>query len=101
MSDRLEWRPDHVTNLHKPSWRKIPCSYPMNWAAPGCAGPMAVNPIQLQRFRRRVDYAVTSAPRWTARANGAPAHVLDTLDSLSRDHFKSPNDVSETLGGRN
>jgi hypothetical protein len=63
---------------------------------------MAVNPIQLQRFRRGVDYAVEKpTPMDRARANGAPAHVLDTLDSLSRDHFKSPNDVSETLEGRN
>ena len=74
----------------------------MNRAAPGSAGPMAANPIQLQKFLRGVDYPVDKRTLMDrARANGAPADVLDTLDSLSRDHFNSPNDVSEALGGRN
>jgi hypothetical protein len=60
---------------------------------------MAVNPIQLQKFLRGVDYPadkqtlVRSAP-----ANGADDEVVRTLESLPRDKFNSPNDVSEAIG---
>ncbi|MCW3820344.1 DUF2795 domain-containing protein [Micromonospora sp. DR5-3] len=60
---------------------------------------MAVNPIQLQKFLRGVDYPAdkdTLVER--ARANGADDRVLDTLRRLRADSFNSPNDVSEVLG---
>jgi hypothetical protein len=62
---------------------------------------MAVNPIQLQKFLRGVDYPAdknTLVER--ARANGADDNVLDTLRRLGADSFNSPNDVSEALGSK-
>jgi hypothetical protein len=60
---------------------------------------MRVNPIQIQKFLRGVDYPTdkrTLVER--ARANRADDNVLRTLESLSMDRFNSPNDVSEALG---
>jgi Protein of unknown function (DUF2795) len=60
---------------------------------------MAVNPIQLQKFLGGIDYPAdkrTLIER--ARDNGADDNVIQTLESLPRDRFNSPNDVSEALG---
>jgi hypothetical protein len=63
---------------------------------------MTANPIQLQRFLRGVDYPADKKTLVdSARANGAPQDVVDTLMSLSRNRFNSPNDVSEILGRQN
>ena len=60
---------------------------------------MTVNPIQLQKFLRGVDYPVDKKTLIDhARANGADDNVLKTLESLPWDRFNSPNDVSEALG---
>jgi len=62
---------------------------------------MTVNPAQLQKFLGGVDYPTdkrTLVER--ARANGADEDVIQTLSSLDRDRFNSPNDVSEAMGGR-
>jgi hypothetical protein len=62
---------------------------------------MAVNPIQLQKFLRGVDYPADKETLVrTARANGADDLVVQTLKTLPRDRFNSPNDVSEALGER-
>jgi Protein of unknown function (DUF2795) len=60
---------------------------------------MSVNPIQLQKFLGGIDYPAdkeTLVKR--ARENGADEGVLETLRSLPRDSFNSPNDVSQALG---
>lgn len=60
---------------------------------------MAVNPIQLQKFLGGVDYPTdkrTLVER--AKASGADDAVVQTLQSLDRDRFNSPNDVSEAVG---
>lgn len=62
---------------------------------------MAVNPIQLQKFLGGIDYPAdkqTLIDR--ARSNGADDNVIQTLEDLPRDHFNSPNDVSEAFGER-
>jgi Protein of unknown function (DUF2795) len=62
---------------------------------------MAVNPIQVQKFLGGIDYPTdknTLIER--ARRSGADDNVIETLQSLDRDSFNSPNDVSEALGGR-
>jgi len=59
---------------------------------------MTVNPVQLQRFLGGVDYPTdkrTLVQR--ARQNGTDESTVRTLESLRRDRFNSPNDVSEAL----
>jgi hypothetical protein len=73
----------------------------MNPAGWGNAATMTVNPVQLQKFLGGIDYPAdkkTLIER--AREKGADENVLKTLESLDRDRFNSPNDVSEALGGR-
>ena len=60
---------------------------------------MTVNPIQLQKFLRGVDYPADKRTLVTrASENGADENVLRTLESLPMDRINSPNDVSEALG---
>jgi hypothetical protein len=60
--------------------------------------PMAVNPIQLQKFLGGIDYPTDKQTLLdTAKKNGADDNVLDTLKNLSADRFNSPNDVSEAF----
>jgi hypothetical protein len=62
---------------------------------------MTVNPIQLQKFLGGIDYPTDKQTLMDrARQNGADGNVLQTLESLDRDRFNSPNDVSEALGGQ-
>jgi hypothetical protein len=59
---------------------------------------MAVNPIQLQKYLRGVDYPAdkqTLVER--ARENGADDDILRALENLRTDKFNSPKDVSEAL----
>jgi hypothetical protein len=60
---------------------------------------MTVNPIQLQKFLGGIDYP-THKQDLIKRAQkaGADQNVLNTLKSLPRDDFNSPNDVSEAIG---
>jgi hypothetical protein len=60
---------------------------------------MTVNPIQLQKYLKGVDYPARKEDLLAAaREQGADDDVLNTLEGLSRDEFNSPNDVSEALG---
>jgi hypothetical protein len=62
---------------------------------------MTVNPIQLQKFLGGVDYPVRKQDLIaTAEQRGADENVLNTLRSLDRDEFNSPNDVSEAVGAK-
>jgi hypothetical protein len=62
---------------------------------------MTVNPIQLQKFLGGVDYPARKQDLIaTAQQRGADENVLKTLQSLDRDQFNSPNDVSEAIGAK-
>jgi heme/copper-type cytochrome/quinol oxidase subunit 1 len=65
----------------------------------GYATNMAVNPIQLQKYLSGVDYPARKQDLIErARQRGADDNVVRTLESLNRDEFNSPNDVSEAIG---
>ncbi len=62
-------------------------------------GEHAVNPIQVQKFLKGIDYPAdkrTLVER--ARQEGASDDVLATLERLPDQRFNSPNDVSEQIG---
>ncbi len=60
---------------------------------------MAVNPIQLQKYLGGVDYPARKQDLLDrAKKQGADDNVMETLRSLPRDEFNSPNDVSEAIG---
>jgi Protein of unknown function (DUF2795) len=58
-----------------------------------------VNPIQLQKYLKGLDYPVSKQDLLAAaRDQGADDRVAATLERLPRDWFNSPNDVSEAFG---
>jgi Protein of unknown function (DUF2795) len=60
---------------------------------------MTVNPIQLQKHLGGIDYPASKQDLLKrAQQSGADKAVLKTLESLPRDEFNSPNDVSEAIG---
>jgi hypothetical protein len=60
---------------------------------------MAVNPIQLQKHLGGIDYPASKQDLVRhAQQRGADQDAVATLESLPRDRFNSPNDVSEALG---
>lgn len=61
---------------------------------------MAVNPVQLQKFLGGMDYPCSKTDLMDyARENGADDNILKTIQGLGRDHFDTPADVSEAVGG--
>jgi hypothetical protein len=60
---------------------------------------MAVNPIQLQKYLSGIDYPAKKQDLIErAQQQGADDNVVQTIKSLPRDDFNSPNDVSEAIG---
>jgi hypothetical protein len=60
---------------------------------------MTVNPIQLQKFLGGIDYPANKQELIKkAQKSGADQNVMNTLKSLPRDMFNSPNDISEAIG---
>lgn len=60
---------------------------------------MATNPIQLQKYLQGVDYPASKDDLVRrAQQRGADKQVVQTLKSLPRNQFNSPNDVSEAVG---
>jgi Protein of unknown function (DUF2795) len=60
---------------------------------------MTVNPIQLQKFLGGIDYPARKQDLLDrAKKSGADQNVMNTLKSLPRDRFNSPNDISEAIG---
>ena len=58
-----------------------------------------VNPVQLQKFLKGVDYpAKKEEVVRAARQHGADEKVIATLQSLPMNRFNSPNDISEAMG---
>jgi hypothetical protein len=68
----------------------------------GYGSGMTVNPIQLQKHLSGIDYPAKKEDLIKrAQKSGADRNVMDTLKSLPRDNFNSPNDVSEAIGDMN
>jgi hypothetical protein len=60
---------------------------------------MTVNPIQVQKFLGGIDYPARKDDLIKrAQKSGADQNVMNTLKSLPRDDFNSPNDISEAIG---
>jgi hypothetical protein len=58
-----------------------------------------VNPIQLQKYLKGVDYPASREALLTnARKMGADESVFSSLKQLPDDDFETPADVSEALG---
>jgi hypothetical protein len=59
----------------------------------------AVNPIQLQKYLKGLDYPVTKQQLLeAAKKNGADENVLYTLQQLPEKKYDAPVDVSEEVG---
>lgn len=58
-----------------------------------------VNPIQVQKFLKGVDYPATKAELLEkARSLGADQNIQETLEQLPDESFQTPADVSEAMG---
>lgn len=58
-----------------------------------------VNPIQLQKFLKGVDYPVNKETLLKhAKKNGADEAVLETLKQLPDEEYETPTDVSKGVG---
>ena len=58
-----------------------------------------VNPIQVQKFLKGLDYPCSKQQLLNkAREEGADEKVLQTLERVSMDKFNSPNDVAQAIG---
>ena len=60
---------------------------------------MAINPIQIQKFLKGVDYpAAKSDLLENAERQGADEDVRATLEQLQDEEYETPADVSKALG---
>jgi hypothetical protein len=60
---------------------------------------MAVNPIQIQKFLKGVDYPASKAELLEmAEQEGADENARQALEQLPDQEYQSPVDVSEALG---
>ena len=58
-----------------------------------------VNPIQVQKFLKGMDYPASRAEIVSyARKHGADKNVLQTLQQLPSDNFQTPAEVSQEIG---
>lgn len=58
-----------------------------------------VNPVQVQKFLKDVDYPCSKGDLLRAAEDqGADERVMDTLRRIPMDSFNSPNDVAEGIG---
>jgi hypothetical protein len=59
---------------------------------------MTVNPIQMQKFLKGVDYPASRRDLLeTAERNGADEDVRTTLERLPDEEYQTPADVSQAL----
>jgi hypothetical protein len=59
---------------------------------------MDVNPIELQKHLKGVDYPASRDDLVsTAESNGAPSELVDALRSAGKDTFDDPTDVQSAL----
>jgi hypothetical protein len=58
-----------------------------------------VNPIQIQKYLKGVDYPVNKQDLLDhAKQQGADENILSTLEQLSDEEFETPADVSKAIG---
>ncbi|GAA5514100.1 hypothetical protein Dcar01_02852 [Deinococcus carri] len=68
----------------------------------GDGGEKRINPIQLQKHLKGVDYPASKQDLLDAAGkNGADDEVRAALDALPDEEYQTPADVSQALGGRN
>lgn len=61
-----------------------------------------VNPIQVQKFLKGVDYPASSEDiKKAAEKNGADDNVKQMLERLPKQQFQTPADLSQALGDLN
>jgi len=59
---------------------------------------MDVNPIELQKYLKGVNYPASKDELVdTAQANGAPPDIIDALRDASQDSFDGPSGVQKAL----
>ena len=59
---------------------------------------MDVNPIELQKHLKGVDYPASRDELVsTAESNGAPSEVVDALRNASKDSFDGPSAVQQAV----
>ena len=59
---------------------------------------MDVNPIELQKHLKGVDYPASRDELVsTAESNGAPAEIVDALRNASQDSFDGPSAVQQAV----
>ena len=59
---------------------------------------MDVNPIELQKHLKGVDYPATKDDLVSvAQSNGAPQEIVDALQSAKKDSFEGPSAVQQEL----
>ena len=60
---------------------------------------MAVNPIQIQKYLKGVDYPASKSDLLeNAERNGADKDTRTTLEQLPDEEYETPADVSQALG---
>ncbi len=63
---------------------------------------MAVNPIQVEKFLKGVDYPASKDDLVKkAEQNGADQEIRSTLQQLKENKFDTPADVSKAIGELN
>jgi hypothetical protein len=60
---------------------------------------MDVNPIEVQKHLRGVDYPASKDELIaTAESNDAPQEIIEALQAMEGSEFEGPDDVMEALG---
>lgn len=58
-----------------------------------------VNPIQVQKYLKGVDYPCSKNELVNkAKGEGADNNVIETLKEMPMNQFNSPNDVAQAIG---
>ncbi len=62
-------------------------------------GQQKVNPIQVQKFLKGVDYPVSKQDLLKkAKSEGADQNVMDTLQKIPDRQYDAPTDVTKEIG---
>ena len=77
---------------------RVPSAAAGSPRGPDRGGIMDVNPIELQKHLKGVDYPATRDDLVSAaESNGAPQEVLDALRNAGKDSFDGPSAVQKAL----
>ena len=65
----------------------------------GDRGSGKVNPIQVQKYLKGVDYPVSKQDLVKrAQEEGADQNLVRTLEQIPGDQFRSPKEISQAIG---